>query len=335
MNLEHEEEFLEHFNRANVLVLGGAGFIGTALVRRLVSLEAVVTVVDNFHPECGGRRNNLFDLDKKVVVVEADLADGFDLELLENKEVVFNLAGKSAHEDSMTKPFEDLSANVTGPLTVLEGLRSASPNARVVFASTRQVYGKPGHLPVNETHSTRPVDVNGIHKLAGESYHSLFHSVYGMKTSCLRLTNTYGPRMRIKDSRQTFLGTWIRSAIEGSPLRIFGAGNQLRDFNFVDDVVDAFLLSAMRTVAVGKTYNLGSHDVVSLLRLAEMVREIVPSASWELVEFPPDRKRIDIGDYYSNFDLIRQELGWAPRTTLKQGLNETINFFRNHFQEFV
>jgi dTDP-glucose 4,6-dehydratase/UDP-glucose 4-epimerase len=205
---------------------------------------------------------------------------------------------------------------------------------KIVFASTRQLYGKPAYLPVDEAHPIRPVDVNGINKLAGEWYHLLYNNVYGIRACALRLTNTYGPGMRVKDARQTFLGVWIKSLIEKKPLLVFGDGTQLRDFNYVDDVVEALLLAANNPRADGQVFNLGSREVVSLTRLAQMLVELHPGARFEIVPFPPERKAIDIGDYYSDYSKIEAELGWQPNMDLRRGLMVSLVYYGKHQQQY-
>lgn len=200
-----------------------------------------------------------------------------------------------------------------------------------MFASTRQVYGRPQYLPVDESHRLTPVDVNGINKVAGEWYHLLYGDVYGIRVSVLRLTNTYGPRMRVKDARQTFLGYWFRQLLSGEELLVFGDGQQRRDFNYVDDVVRAFLLAATRDEAIGEIYNLGHTEVVSLAELAELLVGIQPDGPrYRLVPFPSDRKAIDIGDYYADFTKIRNELDWTPRVALAEGLTSSLDYYREH-----
>jgi nucleoside-diphosphate-sugar epimerase len=198
-----------------------------------------------------------------------------------------------------------------------------------VFASTRQIYGRPRYLPVDERHPIAPVDVNGINKAAGEWYHLLYGQVYGLRVAVLRLTNTYGPRMRVRDARQTFLGWWLRRLLNGEELVIFGDGEQKRDFNYVDDAVRAFLLAAASDDANGQIYNLGDARHVSLRELAELLASR-HGASFRLEPFPPDRQSIDIGDYYSDFGRIKGALGWEPRVPLEDALDRTVAFFREH-----
>jgi len=231
----------------------------------------------------------------------------------------------------MTDPHTDLDINASAQLSILEVCRQNNPEIKIIFASTRQLYGKPDYLPVDEKHPIRPVDVNGINKLAGEWYHILYNNVYGIRSCALRLTNTYGPGMRVKDARQTFLGIWVRLLLEGKPIKVFGDGNQLRDFNYVDDCVDALLLVGATEQANGKVYNLGSHEVIGLKALAEMMTKLGYGGSIEIMPFPEERKAIDIGDYYSDFSMISDELGWTPKINLQQGLLKTVDYYsRQH-----
>jgi UDP-glucose 4-epimerase len=314
-----------------VLITGGMGFIGSNLARRLVGIGAHVTLADSLIPQYGGNPQNIADIRDRVGVNVCDVRDRFAMEyLLRDQHFLFNLAGQTSHLDSMTDPQTDLDINAGAQLAILEACRRVSPGIRIVFASTRQLYGRPDYLPVDEKHPIRPVDVNGINKLAGEGYHLLYSQVYGIRSSALRLTNTYGPGMRVKDARQTFLGIWIRNLLEGRPIQVFGDGLQLRDFNYVDDAVDALLRAAVDDKAVGRVYNLGASEVVSLKDLAAAMIAIVPSGTFQVVPFPPERKAIDIGDYYSDFSLIREELGWRPEVGLHDGLRRTIDYYRAH-----
>jgi dTDP-glucose 4,6-dehydratase/UDP-glucose 4-epimerase len=323
------------FKDARVLITGGLGFVGSNLARRLVALGARVTLADSLIPLYGGNLQNIADFADQVSVNVCDVRDRFAMEyLVQNTDYLFNLAGQTSHLDSMTDPQTDLDINASAQLSILEACRKANPRVRLVFASTRQLYGRPDYLPVDEKHPIRPVDVNGINKLAGEGYHLLYSSVYGIRASVLRLTNTYGPGMRVKDARQTFLGIWVRQLIEGDTIKVFGDGTQLRDFNYVDDCVDALLRAATDDLAVGKVYNLGSSEVTSLRDLAAVMIDLAPAGRFEVVPFPPERKAIDIGDYYSDYTLIERELGWQPAVGLREGLVRTLDYFKAHGQHY-
>jgi dTDP-glucose 4,6-dehydratase/UDP-glucose 4-epimerase len=319
----------------NILITGGLGFIGSNLARALVKQGAEVTVADSLIPLYGGNIFNIEEIRSKVIVNVCDVRDSFAMEyLLQGKDYLFNLAGQTSHMDSMSDPQTDLDINANAQLSILEACRKVNSRIKIVFASTRQLYGKPDYLPVDEKHPIRPVDVNGINKLAGEWYHLLYNNVYGIRACALRLTNTYGPGMRVKDARQTFLGVWVRLLLDGKPIKVFGDGMQLRDFNYVDDCVEALLLAGASDVSNGKVYNLGSQEVVGLKALAEMMIKLGYGGTFELMPFPPERKIIDIGDYYSDFSLITKELGWVPKIGLKEGLVRSVNYYQKNCRHY-
>ena len=319
------------YHNKKVLITGGVGFIGSNLARALVAQGARVTIVDSLIPQYGGSLFNIENIREMVHVNVCDVRDPHAMKhLVQGKDFLFNLAGQTSHIDSMTDPQTDLEINASAQLSILEACRLNNPEIKIVFASTRQLYGKPDYLPVDEKHQIRPVDVNGINKLAGEWYHLLYNNVYGIRACALRLTNTYGPGMRVKDARQTFLGIWVRQLLEGTPIKVFGDGEQLRDFNYVDDCVNALLLAGANEQANGKVYNLGSPEVIGLKALAEQIVSLGFGGSYELVPFPEERKAIDIGDYYSDFSLISMELGWLPEVNLQKGLLNTIEYYSKH-----
>jgi UDP-glucose 4-epimerase len=321
------------FRGRRVLVTGGAGFIGSNLARRLVGFGAEVVLVDSLIPEYGGNLRNLHGIEDRVRLNVADVRDEYGMAyLVQNQDVLFNLAGQTSHLDSMTDPYTDLEINCKSQLAILEAVRKKNPQLVVVYASTRQIYGVPDTLPVTEDHPLRPTDVNGINKMAGEWYHVLYHRVHGLRACALRLTNTYGPRMRVRDARQTFLGWWIRRVIDGEPIQIYGDGTQRRDLNYVDDVVEALLLAAARPEANGQVFNLGEPQPIALKDLAALLVDVAGGGRTTLVPFPTDLKRIDIGHYYGDYRLIRKTLGWEPRVPLMEGLRRTVAYFREHRQ---
>jgi UDP-glucose 4-epimerase len=320
---------------ANVLITGGLGFIGSNLAQRLVDLGARVTLVDSLVAEYGGNRFNIDGVEDHVRVNISDVRDRYSLRThVSGQDFLFNLAGQTSHIDSMEDPFTDLEINCRAQLSILETCRQVNPKVRVVFAGTRQIYGRPERLPVDERHPLHPVDVNGIHKLAGEFYHLLYNQVYDLAGCALRLTNTYGPRMRIKDARQTFVGSWIRALLEGKPFEVW-EGGQLRDFTYVDDCVEALLLAAVHPDAPGRVFNLGGCEVISLNDLARLLVELNGRGEIVHKEFPKERKRIDVGDYYADDALIRGTLGWKPQVGLKDGLARTLEFFRANLDHYV
>ena len=326
---------MENYSGKEILITGGLGFIGSNLARSLVTQGANLTLVDSLIPQYGGNGFNIDDIKNKVAVNVCDVRDTFAMEpLIQGKDYLFNLAGQTSHLDSMTDPHTDLDINAAAQLSILEVCRKENPDIKIVFASTRQLYGRPDYLPVDEKHPIRPVDVNGINKLAGEWYHLLYNNVYGIRACALRLTNTYGPGMRVKDARQTFLGIWIRLLLEGKPIKVFGDGLQLRDFTYVDDCIEALLLAGASDKANGKVYNLGGSEVIGLKDLSKMIVNLGHGGSFELAPFPSERKAIDIGDYYSDFSLITKELGWVPKIDLKDGLKRTLNYYSTHFSHY-
>lgn len=320
----------------NILITGGLGFIGSNLARRLVHEGNHVILLDSLIPEYGGNIANIADIQDRVRINISDVRDPFATrEMLKGVDVVYNLAGQTSHADSMTDPFTDLDINAKSQLSLLEAVRQVCPEAVLVFASTRQIYGRPQYLPVDEQHPIRPVDVNGVNKVAGEQFHLLYHDVYGIRTTALRLTNTYGPCMRVRDARQTFLGIWIRNLLQSQPILVFGDGKQLRDFNYVDDVVDALMRAASTPACYGRAINLGSPEVIDLATLAQCLCGLEPEATWQLVPFPPERKAIDIGDYHSNHSYATELLGWQPTIALEEGLRRTVDYYRQHLPAYL
>jgi UDP-glucose 4-epimerase len=323
------------FGGAKVLITGGLGFIGSNLARRLVELGAEVTVVDSLIPDYGGNLYNVEPIRERLQVNVSDVRDTHSLRhLVLGKQFLFNLAGQTSHLDSMTNPMPDLEINCQAQLSILETCRAYNPEIKIVFASTRQIYGRPAQLPVAETHPLNPVDVNGINKMAGERYHLLYNDVHGIPATALRLTNTIGPRMRVKDARQTFVGIWVRQLLEGKPISVWG-GKQLRDFTDVEDAVDAFLMVAANSATNGQVYNLGGSEVIDLAALAKLMVEVNGSGCYEINEFPADRRAIDVGDYYADFSKIGRELGWEPKRSLRETIETTLRYFRDALPHYV
>lgn len=324
-----------NFDGARVLITGGLGFIGSNLARRLVALGSDVTVVDSLIPDYGGNLYNVESIRDTIQLNVSDVRDTHSLRhLVQDKNYLFNLAGQTSHLDSMTNPMPDLEINCQAQLSILETCRAVNPKIKIVFASTRQIYGRPARLPVDETHPLNPVDVNGINKMAGEQYHLLYNNVYGIPATALRLTNTIGPRMRVKDARQTFVGLWVRQLLEGKPISVWG-GKQLRDFTDVEDAVDAFLMAAASPATNGQVYNLGGSEVIDLAALARLMVEVKGEGTYEVRDFPADRRAIDIGDYYGDFSKIRGALGWEPKRPLRETIAATLDYFREALPHYL
>ena len=323
------------FSNKKVLITGGLGFIGSNLAIKLVALGADVTLIDSLIPTYGGNVWNVEPIKDEVRINISDVRDPYAIKhLISGQHFLFNLAGQTSHVDSMENPQTDLAINAQAQLHILEACRHHNPDIKVVFASTRQIYGRPIAIPVNEDHPLDPVDINGIHKLAAEQYHRIYNNVYGIRAVILRLTNTYGPRMRVVDARQTFLGIWIRRLLEGHPILVYGDGAQLRDYNYVDDVVDALLLAASSDLCCGEVLNLGSKEAFSLTETAKVFLKLEPNGEVQYVPFPHDRLVIDIGDYQGDFSRIASRLGWAPKVSFEEGLARTIAYYKEYHDKY-
>ena len=318
----------------NVLITGGLGFIGSSLAIALVEQGAYVTILDSLLPEFGGNWSNIASIRDRVTVNISDMRDPHSLDILvQGQDIIFNLAGQVSHGNSMRDPQMDLAVNCVSTMNLLESCRSYNSSAKIVYTSTRQVYGIPSVLPVNEDHPAVPVDVNGINKLAAEYYHRLYDANYDLRSVVLRLTNTYGPRQQIRNNRQGFIGIFIRQALEGECIQVFGSGQQVRDFNYIDDVVDALLLASVNDDCYGKIFNLGFPVYHSLLDLVNILGEI-SGVGYEVVPFPADRQLIDIGDYYGDYSRFALATGWQPKVDLREGLIRSIDYFRQHSREY-
>ncbi len=328
-------EYETRFQDSKVLITGGIGFIGSNLARRLLTLGAHVTLVDSLVPSYGGNLRNISGIEDLVTINIADVRDEYSMDyLVQGKDYLFNLAGQNSHLDSMRDPYTDLEINCRAQLSILEACRKQNTKLKIIYTSTRQLYGKPDYLPVDERHLLRPMDVNGINKMAGEWYHILYNNVYGIRACALRLTNTIGPRMRVKDNRQTFLGIWIKCLIDGKPFEIWGDGTQIRDFNYVDDVVDAMLMCAVDPAADGQIFNLGGDEAINFKNLAALMVEMNGSGSYSIIPYPADRKPIDIGDYYGDYRAIQGRLGWEPKTSLRDALRQTLAFYHAEHEHY-
>lgn len=327
--------YLDFYTDRAVLITGGLGFIGSNLARRLVDLGAQVTLVDSLIEDYGGNRFNIDGYEERLTVNIADVRDPYSMRaLVQGHDLLFNLAGQVSHIDSMTDPLADLEINARAQLSILEACRHENPTIKIVYAGTRQAYGRPQYLPLDEAHLQHPTDVNGVNKLAGEWYHIVYHTAYGLRTTSLRLTNTYGPRQLLRHNRQGFIGWFVRLAVEGKAIQLYGDGQQLRDLTYVDDVVDAFLRAGAADTTNGEVYNLGGEAPISLYALANLIVEIAGHGAVRLVPWPEERKKIDIGNVYSSYAKIEQTLGWQPTTDLHSGLSNMIAYYQQHRKEY-
>jgi UDP-glucose 4-epimerase len=329
-------DYRAYYRGRKVMITGGLGFIGSNLARRLVDLGAQVLLVDSMIPDYGGNFFNLRGIEGRVRVNVADIRQEGTMDyLVRNRAVIFNLAGQVSHIDSMRDPYTDLEINCRSQLSILQACRRYNPEVKVVFAGTRQVYGKPDFLPVTEAHLVRPTDVNGINKAAGENYHLLYNNVFGIRACSLRLTNVFGPRQLVKHNRQGFIGWFIRTAVEGGEIQIYGDGSQLRDFVYVDDAADAFLRAGACDTCNGEAYNVGGETPISHRNLVTLLLEVAGTGSVRYVEWPAEKKAIDIGSFYADSTKFRAAVGWSPAVSIEEGLRRTVTYYREHLVHYL
>jgi UDP-glucose 4-epimerase len=316
----------------SVLITGGLGFIGSNLARRLAEVDGIkIKIIDSLYPDYGGNLYNIEGINDKVELHLADMADNYTINhLVGGVDYIFNLAGSISHIDSMTMPHSDLQSNCAAQLSLLEACRMFNPTVKIIFTSTRQVYGTPLYLPVDERHRIQPLDINGINKYAAEMYHLLYARAYGLRTVILRLTNTYGERQQLLHNRQGFISWFIRQALNNETIQLFGDGRQRRDLNYVDDVTDAILLAGSSVEAEGEIFNLGHPQNFSLMEIAAEIIRIAGSGSVVGAPFPPDRQNTEIGNCYCSYKKIANVLGWQPKINLIEGLMRTIGYYQRN-----
>ena len=329
------DAYREFYRGRRVMITGGLGFIGSNLARRLVDLGADVLLVDSLIPDYGGNLFNIDGIEDRSASTSPTSGRRATMNyLVRDREVIFNLAGQVSHIDSMRDPYTDLEINCRSQLSMLEACRQHNPAAKVVFAGTRQVYGKPDRLPVDETHLVRPTDVNGINKAAGEYYHLVYNNVFGVRACSLRLTNVYGPRQLIRHNRQGFIGWFIRLALEDREIQIFGDGSQLRDFVYVDDAADAFLRAGATDACNGEVFNVGGDEPISHRDLVDAAdRDRRHAARYRFVEWPPEKKAHRHRQLLRRLDAVpaRDRLGAAGRRCAK-GLRARSRIYREHLR---
>jgi UDP-glucose 4-epimerase len=326
----------EFYRGRRVMITGGLGFIGSNLAHRLASFGADILLVDSLIPDYGGNLFNIAGIEDRVRVNVADVRQASTMNyLVRDREIIFNLAGQVSHIDSMRDPHTDLEINCRSQLTLLEACRHHNPRVKVVYASTRQIYGKPQFLPVTEDHLVRPTDVNGINKAAGEYYHLVYNNVFGVRACALRLTNVYGPRQLLRHNRQGFIAWFIRLALEDREIQVFGDGTQIRDFVYVEDAVTAFLLAGQSDSCNGEAFNVGGGEHMAHRDLVKLLVELAGTGRYRFVDWPPDKKAIDIGSFYADSSRFMRAVGWSPGVLLRDGLARTLAYYREHLPHYV
>lgn len=316
--------------KKNILITGGLGFIGSTLAIREVKRGNTVTIIDALFPEYGGNEFNVSSIKKEIEVVIGDVRNTQLIQkLILKKDIIYSLAGTLSHVDSMKDPFTDLEVNCTSQLTLLEACRRYNPDTKILFAGTRNQYGRAKKIPVNEEHVMEPVDVNGINNIAAEWYYRLYHNIHGLWTCSLRLTNTYGPRHQMRHPRQGVLNWFIRQLLDEETVRLYGNGKQIRDINYVDDVVEAFIFAATNPKAKGEVFNVGG-EATSLIDFVKKSIKIVGSGKTRIVPFPHNRRVIEIGDYVADWSKIKRILGWEPKIRLDEGIRKTVQYYQTY-----
>jgi nucleoside-diphosphate-sugar epimerase len=329
-------EMASEYRNSKVLVTGGLGFIGSNLALRLAACGAEVTVIDASVEGCGANPHNLSGAGSLIRVIPTDIRDAAAISsTIRECEVIFNVAGEVSHLQSMKDPQRDLDLNASAQLQFLEDCARQRPGIRVVYASTRQIYGAPRYLPVDESHPIQPLDFNGIHKYAATAYHQILTATGRLDAVVLCLTNVYGPRMALNVPTQGFLGGFVRKAMLGEPIRVFGDGCQLRDPVYVDDAVDAFLRAGVATTPVNRIWNVGGPEALPLSSIATAIAAAADSPAPVFQPFPPALKRIDIGSYYSNSARIRDDLGWSANVDFDRGIARTVEYYRQGLQYYL
>ena len=326
---------MKFYQNKEVAITGGLGFLGSNLAIELVRLNARVTVIDPMLPLYGGNMFNVTPVKDQIRIELKDIRDEADMNrLVRGKDVIFHIGNQTSHVESMTDPFLDVDINCRGNLIFLEACRKYNPDVKIVYAGTRAQYGRPESIPVREDHPMNPTDIYGANKHAGEQYHAIYRKAYGMRTTSLRINNSYGPRHQMKHSKYGILNWMIRLALDGKVIPIYGEGSQLRDYNYVDDVIQAFILTGASAVSDGESYNLGSGKPAAFREIAEKIVAISGSGKLEFVPWPEDRQRIETGDYVADFTKIKQQLGWEPRVSFDDGLEQTVRYYRQHKKHY-
>lgn len=326
---------MEFFRGKKVLITGGLGFLGSNLAHRLVSLDAKVSILDCLLKDHGGNLNNLIGIENKVVHVIGDIRDPSMMErLIRDQDVLFNVAAQTSHTGSMQDPFLDVDINVKGQINLLEICRKINPGIRIVYCSTRAVYGSNPKSEIDENCLPNPLDVYAANKLAGEYYHRIYSQVHGLKTVILRVANGYGPRAQMKGPSFGILNWFIRLAVDDHEIKVFGDGRQVRDYVYVDDIIDAFLAVGAGESLQGEIFNAGTGQGLPLIDIVHAIIQIVGKGKIVHVSWPEQNKKIDVGNFVADVKKIKTKLDWSPKITLDQGLKKTTDFYKKYKNDY-
>lgn len=325
-----------YYKGKQVLITGGMGFLGSNLAHRLLGLGADVTLLDCFLAGHGANPRNIAGIEDSVEVIRRDIRDEAAVaRAVDGCDVVFHIAAQTSHTDSMKDPWLDIDVNCTGNMVFLEAVRKTNPAAKVVYVSTRAVYGAPLQSPATEMTPPNPTDIYGANKFTGEAYHLIYHRAHGIPVTVIRASNAYGPRAQIEKPVFGILNWFIGLALQNKTIRVFGDGAQLRDYTYVDDMLEAFLLAGSRPEAIGRVYNAGAREQVRFVDMVKMIVEVAGQGGHEFVPWPDDYKKIEVGDFVADNSRIEKELGWAPRTGLREGLEKTVAFYRENLKYYL
>lgn len=321
------------FKNKSILITGGLGFIGSNLAIKLVKDGAKVEIYDALVKNFGGNLFNIRPVKKDVKITIADLREETSVyKSVKNKDLIFNLAGNLSHVDSMANPLMDLDINCRAQLCLLEACRKINPTVKIIFAGTRNQYGKALYLPVDEKHIQEPTDINGINSIAAEKYHFLYFKVYGVRGASLRMSNTFGPRHQMKHPRQGVLNWFIRQILDGEKIMLYGDGSQIRDINYVSEVIDALIMLAKSRGQWGEAFNLGGHPM-SLLEFVKQATAVT-GGGYKFLRFPPERKAIEIGNYVADIKKIKERTGWEPSVSVEDSLIETFDYYKKNRKHY-
>ncbi len=327
---------MKEFEGKRILVTGGLGFLGSNIIHKLAKAGAALTVVDSLDPRYGGNLFNVAGLEDTIRIVKGDIRDGALMEqLVTGQAYIFNLAAQASYIDSNRIPFEDLDVNCRGPLVVLEACRKKNRDAKVVFASSRMVLGRIIQNPVSEDHPTRPLSLYGIHKLTAEKYHLMYSKNHGIRTVVLRLTNPYGERQQVKHDKYCLPGWFMRCAMEDREIPIFGDGKQLRDYVYVTDAADAFLLAAASDETDGEVFNCGAGESHEFREMVEAVVQAVGRGKVVHAPWPEDYENIETGDFRVDVTKLRATTGWRPRVEFREGISRMVEYYKRHLKEYL